>query len=60
MDRQEEMHLDYQVVLNRSLSTLEDLDYSKAVIELNENMLALQSSQQAFAKVKDLNLFNYI
>ena len=60
MDRQEEMHLDYQVVLSRSLSSLEDLDYSKAVIELNENMLALKSSQQAFALVKDLNLFNYI
>lgn len=60
LDRQEDMHKDYKLVLNKSLSTLEDLDYSKAVIDLNENMVALQASQQAFAKAKDLTLFNYI
>ncbi|WP_413110720.1 flagellar hook-associated protein FlgL [Thaumasiovibrio sp. DFM-14] len=60
LDRQQNNHLDFQVVLNESRGKLEDLDYAKAVIELNENMLALQASQQAFAKTKDLSLFNYI
>ncbi len=60
LDRQDDMHKDYKLVLNKSLGTLEDLDYSKAVIDLNENMVALQASQQAFAKTKDLTLFNYI
>ncbi len=60
LDRQENMHLDFKVVLNQSRGRLEDLDYSSAVIELNENMLALQASQQAFAKTKDLTLFNFI
>ncbi|RXJ72902.1 flagellar hook-associated protein 3 [Veronia nyctiphanis] len=60
MDRQEETHQDFKVDLNRSLGTMEDLDYSKAVIELNENMLALQASQQAFSKAKSLSLFNYM
>lgn len=60
LERQQEMHLDYQVVVKRSLSTVEDLNYATAVIDMNENMLALQASQQAFAKTKQLSLFNYI
>ncbi|WP_087021552.1 flagellar hook-associated protein FlgL [Thaumasiovibrio subtropicus] len=60
LDRQENMHLDFKVVLAQSRGRLQDLDYSKAVIELNENMLALQASQQAFAKTKELTLFNFI
>lgn len=60
LDRQEDMHEDFKIVMSQARGTLEDLDYATAVIELNENMLALQASQQAFAKTKDLNLFNYI
>lgn len=60
LDRQESMHQDFKLVLNRSLGTMEDLDYSTAVIDMNENMLALQASQQAFSKTKELTLFNYI
>ncbi|OOE80162.1 flagellar hook-associated protein 3 [Salinivibrio sp. ML198] len=60
LDRQESMHKDFKLVLNRSLGTMEDLDYTQAAIDMNEDMLALQASQQAFAKTKDLSLFNYI
>ncbi|GHA47375.1 flagellar hook-associated protein FlgL [Photobacterium aphoticum] len=60
LDRQEDMHQDFKIVMSEARGTLEDLDYASAVIELNENMTALQASQQAFAKTKDLNLFNYI
>ncbi|MCW8328168.1 flagellar hook-associated protein FlgL [Photobacterium sp. SDRW27] len=60
LDRQEDMHQDFKIVMSQARGTLEDLDYATAVIELNENMMALQASQQAFAKTKDLNLFNYI
>lgn len=60
LDRQEEMHLDYQVVLNNSLGTMEDLDYASAIIDMNENMVALEASQKAFTKTKELSLFNYI
>ncbi|PSU51702.1 flagellar hook-associated protein 3 [Photobacterium frigidiphilum] len=60
LDRQEDMHQDFKIVMNEARGTLEDLDYATAVIELNQNMTALQASQQAFAKTKDLNLFNYI
>ncbi|KXI24135.1 flagellar hook-associated protein FlgL [Photobacterium sanguinicancri] len=60
LDRQEDMHQDFKIVMSEARGTLEDLDYPSAVIELNENMMSLQASQQAFAKTKDLNLFNYI
>ena len=60
LDRQENMHEDFRIVMTQARGTLEDLDYATAVIDLNENMMALQASQQAFAKTKDLNLFNYI
>ncbi|ATF08835.1 flagellar hook-associated protein FlgL [Candidatus Enterovibrio altilux] len=60
LDRQENMHKDFKLVLHRSLGTMEDLDYPTAVIEMNENLLALQASQKAFAKVKQLTLFNYV
>lgn len=60
LDRQESMHKDFKLVLNRSLGTMEDLDYSTAVIDMNENLLALQASQKAFSKAKELTLFNYV
>lgn len=60
LDIQEQNHEDFNLSLARAKSNFEDLDYSKAVIEFNENSRALQASQQAFGKTKDLTLFNYI
>ncbi len=60
LDIQEEQHADFKMTLAKSKSNFEDLDYAAAVIEFNENTRALQASQQAFGKAKDLTLFNYI
>ncbi|OLQ85119.1 flagellar hook-associated protein 3 [Vibrio ponticus] len=60
LDTQEQQHEDFRMTLAKSKSTFEDLDYASAVIEFNENTRALQASQQAFGKAKDLTLFNYI
>ncbi|SHO55810.1 flagellar hook-associated protein FlgL [Vibrio quintilis] len=60
LDIQENEHEDYKLTLAKSKSSFEDLDYADAVIEFNENTRALQASQQAFGKTKDLTLFNYI
>ena len=59
-DIQEQQHEDFKLSLAKAKSNFEDLDYSKAIIEFNENSRALQASQQAFGKTKDLTLFNYI
>ncbi len=60
LDVQSDLHQDFELTLAKSKSAFEDLDYSQAVIEFNENSLALQASQKAFGKTKDLTLFNYI
>ncbi|MGC9423174.1 MULTISPECIES: flagellar hook-associated protein FlgL [Vibrio] len=60
LDIQEDQHEDFKISLARSKSQFEDLDYSQAVIEFNENSRALQASQLAFGKTKDLTLFNYL
>ncbi|TFH90728.1 flagellar hook-associated protein FlgL [Vibrio ouci] len=60
LDIQEEQHEDFKMTLAKSKSNFEDLDYAEAIIEFNENSRALQASQQAFGKTKDLTLFNYI
>lgn len=41
-------------------SSLEDLDYAEAISRFNQQMTALQASQQAFLRVQDLSLFNYL
>jgi flagellar hook-associated protein 3 FlgL len=46
--------------LKTLLSDVEDLDYAKAITQMNKDMLALEAAQSSFAKVTQLNLFNYI
>ncbi|MBE3654792.1 flagellar hook-associated protein FlgL [Vibrio navarrensis] len=60
LDIQEQQHEDFNLSLSKAKSNFEDLDYSKAIIEFNENSRALQASQLAFGKTKDLTLFNYL
>ncbi|MCD9536560.1 flagellar hook-associated protein FlgL [Photobacterium carnosum] len=60
VDRQQEQHLDFELTLKQAQSGLEDLDYSKAIMDMNQQMMALQASQQAFGQTKQLSLFNYI
>jgi len=39
---------------------MEDVDYTDAITKMNKDMLALQAAQSSFAKISQLNLFNYI
>jgi len=41
-------------------STIEDLDYAEAASRLSQQSVTLQAAQQAFVRVQDLNLLNYI
>ncbi|MGF1738430.1 flagellar hook-associated protein FlgL [Photobacterium satsumensis] len=60
LETYEAQHKDFELSLNKAKGSLEDLDYSKAIIELNEDMMALQASQAAFNQTKQLSLFNYM
>jgi flagellar hook-associated protein 3 FlgL len=53
-------HLDAELNITQGKSTLEDLDFAKAISEFEQSKIALQASQQAFSKVQGLTLFNYI
>jgi len=41
-------------------SGIEDLDYAEAASRLSQESITLQAAQQAFVKVQNLNLFNYL
>ena len=42
------------------LSNAEDLDYASAVTKLSAELLSLEAAQASFAKISQLNLFDYI
>lgn len=48
------------VVYKQELSQIQDLDYAKAITELNQNQVILQAAQQSFIKTTSLSLFNFL
>lgn len=48
------------LLYKQELSGIQDLDYAKAITELNQSQVVLQAAQQSFVKVSSLSLFNYI
>ncbi|MDE2427894.1 MAG: flagellar hook-associated protein FlgL [Burkholderiales bacterium] len=48
------------VAYKQSLSDLLDLDYAKAITDLNQQQTTLQAAQQSFVKTSSLSLFDYI
>jgi len=50
----------FSLLLQENRSKLEDLDYAEAVSRFEQQLLALQASQQSFVKIQGLSLFNYL
>ena len=46
--------------VKKDLSDLQDADLAALVTDLKAQLTGLQASQQAFVKISDLNLFNYL
>ena len=46
--------------LTTTLSSVEDLDYTAAITKMNQQMMSLEAAQSSFAKISQLNLFNFI
>lgn len=44
----------------QALSSLQDLDYNKALSDLSRQQLALQAAQKTFMQVSNLSLFNFM
>ena len=50
----------FSVLLQENRGNLKDLDYAEAVSRFEQQLMALQASQQTFVKIEGLSLFNYL
>lgn len=50
----------FSLELQSMRSSLADLDYMTAISQYQQQLLALQASQQSFIKIEGLSLFNYL
>ena len=60
LDRQQELADANILRLKETLSSVEDLDYTEAITQMNKDMLALQAAQSSFSKIAQMSLFTYI
>jgi flagellar hook-associated protein 3 FlgL len=51
---------DRDLQYSQTISGLQDLDYTKAISQLNMQQVILSASQQSFVKITGLSLFNYL
>ncbi len=60
LEDQEIQNEKFTVDMESTLSEIRDLDYAEAISRFNLQNTALQAAQQAFARVQNLSLFNYL
>jgi flagellar hook-associated protein 3 FlgL len=60
IDEQKVANGSFELAVAEVKSSLEDLDYAEAISRFNQQLTALQASQQAFIRVQDLSLFNFL
>ncbi|MEE9398359.1 MAG: flagellar hook-associated protein FlgL [Methylococcales bacterium] len=60
LDKQKEVNADFELDMKKTLSEVQDLDFAEAISQFNQQNVALQAAQQAYVKVQNLSLFNYL
>lgn len=60
LDTQKDINEELILQSEKTLSGIQDLDYAEAVSRLNLQLVGLQASQQAFTRIQNLSLFNYL
>ena len=60
LERQYQNLNERDIAIKKDLTELEDADLAKLVTDLKSQLTGLQASQQAFVKISDLNLFDYL
>lgn len=60
IDMQNSMNQDFKLGLTNNLGLLRDQDMVTGINEYQKTLTSLQMSQQTFAKLSELSLFNYI
>lgn len=51
---------DLGLQFRQTLSQLQDVDYNRAISDLNQQQIILQASQKSFKLVSEMSLFNYL
>lgn len=60
LDTQRNMLEDFDLELEKTKGSLEDLDYTATVVDYSKNTTALEAAQKAFSRTQQLSLFQYI
>ena len=60
LERQSDLLVERKNAVEKDVSDLNDADLSELVTNLQSMLTSMQASQQAFVKVSQLNLFDYI
>ena len=60
IDDQKNANESFDLAVADVRSSLEDLDYAEAISRFNQQLTALQASQQSFLKIQDMSLFNFL
>ncbi len=60
LEDQKNLNADYILDLQQVNSLTEDLDYAKAVSDLNLQTVGLEAAQQSYLRIQNLSLFNFL
>lgn len=60
IERQRDSNEATKLEISRTLSKVEDIDLAEAVSRMNQQLGALEASQQSFARIQDLTLFDFL
>jgi len=60
IDEQVAVNDDVQLAMEISRSKEEDVDFAKAIDEFNRQVTALEAAQQAYIKISEMSLFNFL
>jgi flagellar hook-associated protein 3 FlgL len=60
LDDQQSQNEKFVVDMQSTLSEIRDLDYAEAISRFNLQSVALQAAQQAYSRVQNLSLFNFL
>ena len=59
-ETQQSLNSQLDIELQSTISDIRDLDYADAVSRLNIQLTGLQAAQQAFTRIQNLSLFNFL
>ena len=60
IDSHRDFNEDVKLEAQKRLSEVQDLDYAEAISRLNLQQAGLEASQQSFARIQNLSLFNFL